>query len=176
MASVQELSDLLWTLHLSDTGQPLFLGPSGNMCFPGVSRKAKLPVATFTTSLDSFELLHNMEARVRLADIFEKHVNKFHKFLGVLPEISIFFDRDGVVSSLPSQLLLASILGAGSVLAPEEHLKSVGQASIAYAQDIVLACTQGMRTLEVFCALSIMMWTELALGRSSMGSIYCRES
>lgn len=125
--------------------------------------------------VSSLELLHDTEARTRLIDIFKRHVNNFHMFLETLPESPIFFDRAGLSSPLSMQLLLASILGAGSVLASDDYLKSVGQASIAYAQDIALASTQDTRSLEVFCALSIMMWTELALGRSSMGSIYCRE-
>jgi hypothetical protein len=174
-AAVDEISNLMWSLDVSDAGESSFQGPSGNFCFPDRGTKhdglgSKHP-DTHESRIPSSALLEDDDQRTQLINLFFDNVNPYHCF--VEPEDSSDPARMAEPDpSPPFALLRAAVVAAGSLYASDPYSTLVGRTYIAYAENMALRCCREHPSLATLRALTIFSWTELGTGNNHMGWMY----
>ncbi|KEQ57907.1 uncharacterized protein M437DRAFT_60689 [Aureobasidium melanogenum CBS 110374] len=168
--ALEDLSHMLWTLDVLDSGETYFKGPSGNFCFsatkapPQIQHNVKQEIADVYVTYT----LMSQHLREMLA-LFMKHVNPFYQFL----------DADGLSQvtiepsmPLPSQLLYASVISAGALFTSDPHARNSGRTIAAFAENIAVTCCRDHPSITVLRALSILSWMNTGLGNDSMGYMF----
>ncbi|KGO74612.1 hypothetical protein PITC_002570 [Penicillium italicum] len=166
-------------MQIEDSGEPAFIGPSGNFCFPVAphrsksteKRSAEKPMmarlradSTETHKLDVSEITH----RQHLIDIFIHLINPIHQFL----DTATLFQIQQENLSPQLGLLQNAVLAAAALLSDDPASEALG-CEMAYKveQTALQSCRQHPSVL-VIQALSIMCWRELALDQNNMGWMY----
>ncbi|KAL4877961.1 hypothetical protein BJY04DRAFT_196780 [Aspergillus karnatakaensis] len=175
---IDDVSSLMWRLELADSGEKVFLGPSGNFALYGDVQEAITESAVSPTQTPKIRnTVVAMEASPddsedyitsHLLDLFEQFVNPIHFFLdhATLAEAR----RDDLDPEVT--LVKYAAVAAGSLLSDDEgHRKFGDDAAEAVDATILPACRQ-YPSIPLVQALAIMCWRELGLEHHNMAWMY----
>ena len=165
-----DLSDMMWKLSVSGPGEVSFQGPSGNFCFQQ-SPVASSKISRIPHGYMMPDLTDELVARQTLLRLFEERVNSFHFLCDVVPDATVLMDQSNS-STIPQQILAASVIAAGSVLTKDLELAKLGQIYLEYAESIALTCCRLHPSATILRSLTILSWVYLSRGDGDMGYMY----
>lgn len=173
-APTDELSRLLWTLRIGDSGETTFQGPSSN--FLAQARSSVYDDTHIESLLDVKDAhplaQHHMDdscIKHQLIQSFLDNVNIYHCFVEEPFYTTKIFDPHNL---LPLQFLHATMMAAGSVYTKDPALSSAGHSYAAFAESVALECCREYPSHNVIRGLAILSWTKLGLEQNNMGWIY----
>jgi hypothetical protein len=172
-SAIDDVGSLMWKMSISDKGNTMFIGPSGNFCFTTTSNTANLktrePQVSSSIVYNGLyaTYIQDEELKKELLELFMTSINTFHHFVYPV-SIDVIFDVDDSISTF----LHCAILAAGSRLSRRENAKEVGDAFALHAESLALICCREDPCLIVAQALTIMCWRELSLENENMAWMY----
>ncbi|OQD80503.1 hypothetical protein PENANT_c035G09900 [Penicillium antarcticum] len=171
---IQDISSMIWRMSIEDSGEPAFIGPSGNACFPTAQRTLpedkldpqKLTMKSPVVPTDP----SNPETLItnRLLDLFVELINPFHYFvcqnaLGQLRAEDIKPDLS---------LVKHAAMAAASILDDDEDSRAFGNDAASAVESVLLPACRQYPSIPLVQALAIMCWRELGLENYNMAWMY----
>ncbi|PYH94821.1 hypothetical protein BO71DRAFT_419028 [Aspergillus ellipticus CBS 707.79] len=177
--AIDDVSALMWCMKIEDSGEPTFIGPSGNFCFPVAPHISKTtrtnssgkPMRTgfLDNSIDPQRLYASETThRKNLIDIFIRLINPVHQFLNIASISQIQQDN----LSPQHDLVQTAVLAAGALLSDDPASDAFGCVMASKVEESVLQSCRQYPSVLVIQALSIMCWRELALDQHNMAWMY----
>lgn len=161
-------------MKLGDRGEPDFIGPSGNFCFP--SSQSPVPLSmkeSIVQSADakdfSSKFSNDYEIKRKLTTVFMTGLNPIHHFLppSTFLEPDLYpFDDPGI------NLLHSATFAAGALLSPVLLDRKAGDAFASQAEVSAISACRLQPSVIVVQALSIIAWRELSLEHNNLAQIY----
>jgi hypothetical protein len=175
--AVEEVGAMIWRMHIGDSGETSFTGPSGNFSMsdssmpPGDENHHSQFLASgcveqtplFTTFAQDTEL------KQHLIELFMTYINPLHMFLDVKASFSPaeYPHRD-----LSQQLLHTAVFAAGARYAQRKDIGAISDLLMKHAETIALSCCRRHPSVRVVQALGLLCWRELTYQHDDMAWIY----
>lgn len=174
--AMDEISSMIWRLHIGEKGEQSFWGPSGNLNFTATqdrdleSERNKLNALAFVPRIDPHLL--GEETRVHLASLFLEHFNTFHQFvLYKTPD----FARSFPGPDLSLNLLHSSIFAMGSIHSKRPGMEEVRESTLDFVESVVLKGCRLDPSPAIIQTMAILCCLELGRGREMMAWMFnCR--
>ncbi|PYI02289.1 hypothetical protein BO78DRAFT_422652 [Aspergillus sclerotiicarbonarius CBS 121057] len=171
-SAIDEITSMTWRLNIGMEGEPSFGGPSGGVCFPGVTidapfargrglSKARSHTGSRCNVIDAY-------VEEQFIESFMRHVAPYYGFLDprVLREMGNLCNDEDI------QFYRQAACIAGSCYSQVPDAQAIGDQLADMAKKAALMqCGSRPRELTVL-ALSVLAWRELSLGHENMGWMY----
>ncbi|KAJ5770823.1 uncharacterized protein N7511_002874 [Penicillium nucicola] len=171
---IEDVSSMIWRMSIEDSGEPAFIGPSGNSCFPIAQRSPPGNNIDIETSTLKRPVVRtdpgNHEARItnHLINLFVEFINPFHSFV----DKSALDQLRGEDMNPELSLVKHAALAAASILADDEESRAFGNDAASAVESVLLqACRQYPSSISHFLAMCASMTLHLGLPVSSLHAL-----